>query len=90
MSLRTLLEFNHDYAALGRDGLQEALQLYLNSASREHAEALEVYGIRVIGMRHHSGNFIVEGTPDGFPVRHLVRPKAGRAEQSALPRETNQ
>jgi hypothetical protein len=48
-----------------------ALQRYLRSASREHAEELRAWGVSVVGMRHHSGNFIVDGTPDGFPVQHL-------------------
>ena len=72
MSIRTLIEINHDYTARDSDGLLAALQLYLNSASREHAEALERYGIRVIGMRHHADNFILRGTPDGFPPQYLV------------------
>lgn len=74
MSNRTLLEINHDYE--GRiDDLLPALRRYLCSGSREHAEDLEMFGVRVLGMRHHSGNFVIEGEPDGFPVRHL-KPRA--------------
>lgn len=74
MSNRSLIEINHDCTGdIGRhaDRVVALLTRYLSSASKDHAQALEFYGIRVIGMRHHSGNFIVEGEPDGFPVQHL-------------------
>lgn len=73
MSNRTLIEINHDYEGRMGDGFIEALGRYLRSASRESAEALERYGARVIGMRHHSGKFILDGTPDGFPPQYLTR-----------------
>lgn len=83
MSLRTLIEINHDFADHQRhgDGFAQVLHRYLCSANREMAEALERYGIRVLGMRHHSGNFILDGTPDGFPVKHM--PRTPPAESSA-------
>jgi hypothetical protein len=75
MSNRTLIEINHDFASDLTPGFVAELQFYLRSASREAAEALERYGVKVIGMRHHSGNFILDGTPDGFPVQYLTRAK---------------
>ena len=81
MSLRTLFEINHDYAVRDQSDLLEALQRYLNSADREAAEDLERFGIRVIGMRHHSTNFVLDGEPDGFPVSYL--PKLPRSDRSA-------
>jgi hypothetical protein len=74
MSNRTLIEINHDALEVS-DGLLEALHRYVKSASRENADWLKHYGIHVIGMRHHSGNFILDGTPDGFPVQYLTRAK---------------
>lgn len=73
MSNRTLIEINHDLADELGAGFDRALVRYLKSASRESAAALESYGVRVLRMRHHSGNFIIDGTPDGFPVQHLTR-----------------
>jgi hypothetical protein len=69
VSNRTLFEMSHDFD-MKRPGLVEALELYRSSASREHAKALERFGIRVVAMRHHTGKFVVEGTPDGFPVHY--------------------
>lgn len=76
MSNRTLIEFNHDYAGdLGEEFLRR-LGCYLRSASRETARDLEPFGVRVVGMRHHSSNYIMDGTPDGFPPQYLTRAKA--------------
>lgn len=73
MSNRSLIEFNHDFTGdLGFEFINE-LRRYMASSSRTTAERLERYGVRVLGMRHHSGNFILDGTPDGFPVQHLER-----------------
>lgn len=63
MSNRTLLEINHDCSgAIDRapsGQFERALLRYLRSASKENAAALEPYGIRVFGMRHHSEGFKV-------------------------------
>jgi hypothetical protein len=76
MSNRSLIEINHDFAGeIGSDTFRAALRRYLNSADRETAEALEPFGVRVIGLRHHSNKFIVSGVPDGFPVFHLDQPR---------------
>jgi len=74
MSNRTLIEINHDYIPEQGPAFLAALRRYLMSASRESAAGLEQYGVKVIGMRHHSGNFILDGEPDGFPVQYLPRP----------------
>lgn len=75
MSNRTLIEINHDFCGAIGESAAAALRRYLKSASRETAAELEYYGIRVLGMRHHSGNFVLDGEPDGFPVQHLTRQK---------------
>lgn len=73
MSMRTLIEINHDYGDRMGD-LLPFLERYISSASRESAEELERFGVRVIGMRHHSCRFIIEGEPDGFPPHYLNNP----------------
>lgn len=73
MSNRTLIEINHDFSHRLDDDFPPALQRYLASANRETADALTRYGAHVIGMRHHSGRFVLDGTPDGFPVMYLDR-----------------
>lgn len=76
MSMRTLIEINHDYADdLGPEFLA-FLGQYLRSGDRESAKPLERFGVRVVGMRHHSNCYIMEGTPDGFPPQYLTRVKA--------------
>lgn len=60
MSNRTLFEFNHDYAHKiegNQESFCRALGQYLNSGSPENADALERYGVRCFGMRHHSDAF---------------------------------
>ena len=39
---------------------ESILQDYLRSGSKEDAQKLERYGIRVFGMRHHSDGFTIE------------------------------
>ena len=75
MSNRTLIEINHDFSGDLGDDFLAALGRYLRSANCETADALTRYGVRVLGMRHHSGRFVLDGTPDGFPVMYLDRAK---------------
>jgi hypothetical protein len=83
VSNRTLIEINHDFChALDHPKFLRDLRRYLNSASRETADALERYGVRVIGMRHHSGNFVLDGEPDGFPVQYLERVRFSKTGSS--------
>jgi hypothetical protein len=81
VSNRTLIEINHDYGFRIEDQPQrfvEDLGAYLAGASRANADELERWGVRVLSMRHHSGDYIIDGTPDGFPVRHMApTPKGG-------------
>lgn len=61
MSNRTLIEINHDYAReLRTPDFLDALGLYVNSAGPEEVKALERFGIRVFGMRHHSDAFTLK------------------------------
>lgn len=79
MSNRSLIEINHDFThdiEKHRDAFLRVLGTYLRSADRETAEALEMFGVRVVGMRHHSGNFVLDGVPDGFPVTYLTPSRA--------------
>lgn len=71
MSLRTLLEINHDAAITDDLTLLTALQRYVSSASPRTAAELERFGIKVVGMRHHSSAFVVPDGTDGFPVAYL-------------------
>lgn len=72
MSNRTLIEINHDYShAIDRAGtgdFERTLLRYLRSASPEHAQALERYGVRVFGMRHHSDGFEVRWGTHATPI----------------------
>ena len=57
MSNRTLIEINHDLCdKILNEPSHFATELayYLSSGSKRHAEDLEQYGVRVIGMKHHS------------------------------------
>lgn len=77
MSNRSLIEINHDHwDAIKHDPDQfvRCLIRYLHSGSRETGKALEGFGVKVIGMRHHSENFIVEANAEGFPVWMLPAP----------------
>lgn len=67
MSVRTLIELNHD-CVRNDSALVEALARYAASGTREDAEALERFGLTVLGLRHHSGRYYVESEPDGFPL----------------------
>ena len=77
MSNRSLIEINHDFAGdLGWDFLM-ALACYLRSADRQNAEKLRFWGVTVVGMRHHSEKFIIDGDAEGFPPQYLAAPSKG-------------
>lgn len=85
MSMRTLIEINHDYCTrLNDPAFVTFLQRYLASGSKQDAENLRAYGVMVVGMRHHSCRFILDGTPDGFPALHKEpaspKPEKGPAQ----------
>lgn len=61
MSNRTLIEINHDYARdINTVGFLDAIAVYVRHADKESREALEQYGIRVFGTRHHSDGFDIK------------------------------
>lgn len=69
MSIRTLIEINHDYSnGLDVDFLAR-LQRYARSGHPNDAEALRDLGAYVIADRHHADDYrIPVGTP-GFPTK---------------------
>ena len=68
MSIRTLIEINHDRTwDMDRDpDFLRALTGYLAGGSTRCKEALEQYGIKVISQRHHSSEFRIDPATDGF------------------------
>ncbi len=63
MSNRSLMEFNHDHwgkIERNHQAFANAICDYLMSASPNHAEALERFGVHVFGMRHHSDGFDIK------------------------------
>lgn len=78
MSNRSLIEINHDFTHdLGPEFL-EALGRYLRSADDKNAEALERWGVRVVGLRHHSEKFYIDSRAEGFPPFYLTPAKGNR------------
>lgn len=76
MSIRTLIEINHDY---GRDickpELLGLLQRAINCAGRDEHQALEDGthgGVRVIATRHHADPFWIREGTDGFPAKSYI------------------
>jgi hypothetical protein len=93
MSNRSLLEFNHDCTGDLDASFVLALVRYLRSADRQTAQELERWGVHVVGMRHHSEKFVIDGRADGFPPHYLTPPTVqqgakGGAERSEC--EANQ
>lgn len=57
MSVRTVVEFNHDYANMierDPDGFVMDLRTALNSGDKRDWKRLEMFGLREIVQRHHS------------------------------------
>lgn len=88
MSNRTLIEINHDFAhaidAGGAGDFERALLGYLRSASKESAKRLEFYGVRVLGMRHHSENFDKHSNVVVLANRILDRPNGDPDDDLAV------
>lgn len=76
MSNRTLIEINHDFAGRIDDEFTATLRDYLRSANAESAAWLKQYGVTVVGMRHHTGRFIIDSAAEGFPAQYLTPAKA--------------
>lgn len=69
MSIRSLFEINHDFGRYIEDekgAFARLLDTYIRSGSRESAEPLERYGLRLISQRHHSGEYRDLKKHDGF------------------------
>lgn len=72
MSIRSLIEINHDRAHDLDMNLASVLHRYLCSGDKTRfADELERYGIRVIASRHHSSAYYIEGDVDGFPAKYV-------------------
>ncbi len=74
MSIRTLIEINHDYAHKVTLDVVPFLQQYLASGAKDDAARLERFGIKVVGMRHHADKFVIDARADGFPPKYLDPP----------------
>lgn len=83
MSNRSLIEINHDFCHELNDAVLEKLKAYLRSASRETANDLKRHGITVVGMRHHSGQYYLDGEPEGFPAISVPRREPPPPDQEA-------
>ena len=72
MSLRTIVEINHDYL---NDLVHkpEIFQTFINSVARGERSDIDVPGIRVVGHRHHGDPLLLKiGFPrdiDGVPKK---------------------
>lgn len=73
MSIRSLIEINHDLGGVLGDDFLVVLGYYLKSGSKDDAEHLRRFGVSVVGQRHHSSTWMIDGTPDGFPAHHVKR-----------------
>lgn len=63
MSNRTLIEINHDLwfrIRANTTGFAMVVCDYLRCSDSRSAEALQDFGIRVFGMRHHSDSFSID------------------------------
>jgi len=67
MSIRTLVEINHDFTwRMDDPDFVASLQGYLSGGSSRCAEALERFGLKIVAQRHHSGQFVIPDDADGF------------------------
>jgi len=73
MSIRSLIEINHDKTHELDAAFLEVLRLYLTSGDSRWAQVLDLYGVRVISQRHHADNFRVPNGTPGFPLSKAER-----------------
>lgn len=67
MSIRSLIEINHDAThKLDDPEFAAALHRYLCAGDSRTAEDLRRFGVTVISQRHHSADYRIAGRPDGF------------------------
>jgi len=77
MSIRSLIEINHDFTWRMDDGFLPALQRYLASGSEHDGDALRLlYGVTIISQRHHSADYVVKAPKGGFPARYIEKDAA--------------
>lgn len=85
MSIRTLIEINHDYTWDMTPEFLANLQGYLSGGSTRCRDALEAGGIRIISQRHHSSDFYFDPAQvSGFGRLTL---KEGYLPEVAHPKE---
>lgn len=77
MSIRTLIEINHDSAndiVRGKDTFMQLLGMLLRGGDREAIEALkDDWGVHVVSQRHHADTFYIDEREDGFPAKYVNR-----------------
>lgn len=66
MSIRTLIEINHDQSAGLDVDFLAALQRYARSTHPDDAERLADMGVRVIATRHHADDYRLPSDAPGF------------------------
>jgi hypothetical protein len=70
MSMRTIVEFNHDYAHVISGSPEEFVQLLryaLNSGDKREWDELDRFGVRRAVMTHHSSDRAAVVNGDEFP-----------------------
>ena len=75
MSIRTLIEINHDYTHdLDDPAFVRLFQRYLATGDQRWGDELRHWGLRIISQRHHSADFHFDpANVDGFG--QLAHPK---------------
>lgn len=72
MGNHSLIEISHDHfhrtEANAEDFVRD-LGSYVRSGSSEQAEVLRRHDVRVIGMRHSAGSYVISGRTEGFPAQ---------------------
>lgn len=67
MSIRSLIEINHDFTPYLEGGFLVRLKDYLNSGDSRSADVLTAYGVQLLSQRHHSSEYRLEPHAPGFP-----------------------
>ncbi len=73
MSNRSIIEFNHDYAPrISSSEFTYWMTLWLNSCDEHAKEMLEMMGVKIHGVSHHSDKPWAEVIRDGKGSAHCV------------------
>ena len=68
MSIRTLIEINHDFTGYINSDALDVLRLYLASGDHErYRDPLRRFGIMLIASRHHSTDYRLPDKVEGLP-----------------------